>query len=100
MLLHPGPPGELGPHEDTSEVHLEHLVPLAELDVDDRAEVGVGRGVVHEDVDAAELLDGGGDTRCGLVGLARVGREGGDRRARSGGTDLVGGGVEGLLLAG
>ena len=47
----------------------------AAVDVDDGTEVGVGGGVVDQDVDGAEALDGGLDAGGGLLGLAGVGHE-------------------------
>ena len=98
VVLHPGLPRGLGPYERSAEVDLERLVVAAEVDVDARPEVGVGRGVVDEDVEATgRCIDGGLDAGLGLVGVAGVGGEGHDVDR---GPHRRGGLVERLGLAG
>ena len=51
-------PSDLARHEEIAfEVHLEGLVPSSRRNLQKRAEVGVGGGVVDEDVDLTEFLD-------------------------------------------
>src|SRR5690606_17093010 len=80
------------------EVDVERLVPLPDVGVEDRPEVGVRRGAVDEDVDAAEGLYGaGGEGGDGRV----VAGVGGDGEGLSAGRADGGGGlVEVGLLAG
>ena len=94
-LLHRLAPCLLCPHERPADVHLERLVVPGEVDVDRRAHIGVGGGVVDEDVQPAEAFDGGSHAGLGLVGFAGVGGVDGDVAVDAGGRLL-----EGLLLAG
>src|SRR4029077_3749778 len=56
VRAHPGFDDQFGEHQRSPQVDLERLVPGAELDVEDRAEVRIGPGVVHQDGDATEAL--------------------------------------------
>jgi len=73
VLLHPPLVGELAPHEESPQVDLEGLVEARQVDVDGLAEVGIGGGVVHQDVETPEALEGGIDRGFRLLGLAGIG---------------------------
>src|ERR1700694_2313179 len=53
---HPSIDDQFGEHQWSAQVDLEGLIPGAELDVECRAEVRIGPGVVHQDVQAPEAL--------------------------------------------
>ena len=58
MLLHPRLVDQPGEQEVAAQVDLESLVPGRQLGVDERPEVGVGAGVVDQDVDLREARHG------------------------------------------
>ena len=63
-----------GPHQHGQLVDLEGLLGPGHVDVDHRPEIGVGAGVVHQDVQRAEAVDRLGHAGLGLFGVADVGR--------------------------
>ena len=70
---HAGPPSRLDPLEVAGLVDPDGLVGPRRVEVDHRSVVRVGGGVVDQDVDPAEPVDGGGHAGVGLVGVAGVG---------------------------
>ena len=75
VVADPGLPGELRPGQRPSQVDLVGLVPHGERHVDERPGVGVGGGVVDEDVAGPVALDAGVDDRLAVLGPARCGPE-------------------------
>ena len=98
MRFHRGPVDLLGQDKDPAEVHLEGLVPCAQLGAQNRPKVRVGGGVVDQDVDPGEALHGLLDEPLQVVLLAAVG---GDRHGllRVQGVDPLCFSVEVRLLA-
>ena len=70
---HAGAPGGLGPVEVAGLVDPDRLFGAGRVQIDDRPVVGVGGGVVDQDVDGPEPVDGGGHARLGLLGVPGVG---------------------------
>ena len=93
-LSHGLPPGLLDPNKRTAQIDLHGLVEAGQIDVDRTSVVRIGGGVVDEDVEAPESLDGGGHAGVGLVGIADVSRV--DRSLPVNGR---GGGSQGVDLA-
>ena len=98
MVLHPRLVDELGQHEDAAEVDLERLVPCRKLGAQDGSHVGVGGGVVDQDVDPGEALHDLLDQAFQLLRPAGVGGDRG-RLLRVLGIDPLGFDVEVRLLA-
>ena len=85
VIGHPRPPGRLGPLQVAGLVDPDRLVGPPPVDLDDRSVVRIGGGVVDQDVDPAEPVDGRRHTGLGLLGVAGVGHGPGHlARARSG----------------
>ena len=80
-LPHPPPPRKLAPHQRGGEVDGHGLVPRGQVGVDDRPDVGVGGGVVDQDVDGAEAGHGGFDRGLGVLRAADVAGHPGAGRA-------------------
>ena len=85
----------LGRQEGAAQIDPQHLVPLRDRDILDQRP-GVDAGVLHQYVDAAEALQGGGDDAFG-IGLA--GDVGGDEDGRPDRRQPLGGRGTGLGLA-
>ena len=85
MPSHPGIDDQSRKHQWASQVDLEGFIPGAELDVERQAEVGIGRGIVNQDVDPTKALDHLADEPLGILGTAHVS---GDRRDGSGMTRI------------
>ena len=62
----------LGRHEDAGDVHRDHPLVILEGDLLDGA-AEADPGIVDQDVDAAERVDGPGDAGADRVGVAGVG---------------------------
>src|SRR4029077_10862605 len=82
MRPHPGVDDQFGEHQWSPQVDLEGLVPGAELDIEDWAEVRVGPGVVDQDVNAPEAIQDRRDHPLRILGSAHV------RRHRRGGSGM------------
>src|SRR5581483_151815 len=61
-LDHPGHDGAAA-EERTADVHLEHAPPVVRILVEEAASAAADAGVVHEQVDAPDLRERGGDRR-------------------------------------
>src|SRR5690606_417891 len=95
VLAHPELVRELGPQRRAPQVHVERLGEPRVLLLHERAERGVGAGVVDEDVDATEQLEGLLQAGAGRLLVGHVGADA-DRAL----ADLGGGRLRVGLLAG
>ena len=74
-LRHHLPTGRLAADEGAGEVDVDHRVPFLQREVLRRL-ADVGAGVVDENVDAAEVLEGGFDQRMAVIRFGDVGFDG------------------------
>ena len=74
-VLHVFCPRQLRQEQRGGHVDLERLLPAGEIDIDGRPGVGVGPGVVDQDVEPAEGIERGVDAGLRLRRVADVGGE-------------------------
>ena len=81
VFAHPLVPRRGGMGDNGSLIDLVRLLHSSVIDIDERAEIGVRAGVVDQDVEASELLDGLSHEPIGVFARTNVGNHSMNRRS-------------------